>query len=127
MAQSHPAKKEQSKALNTIKWLFALAIVAAGITVNYMYEHFPASIRASIGILVACLVLFILGNTSQGVRARHFLQATRNELRKVVWPTRQETVRMTLIVLAIVIALALVLWGVDTLFFAFIRMITATH
>lgn len=126
MAQGQQIKNDKpSTALNGLKWFFALAIIATSITANYMYAQFPASIRASIGILIACVVLLILGSTTQGVRARHFLQSTRNELRKVVWPTRQETVRMTMIVLAIVIVLSFILWGVDSLFFSLVRMITA--
>ena len=124
MAKSHPTTEKKSSAFDALKWIVAIVILAAGISANYMYVAVPASIRASIGIVVVCVVLLILGTTSQGIRARHFLQSVRVELRKVVWPTRQETVRMTIIILAIVIALSLVMWGVDTLFFALVKMIT---
>ena len=126
MAKSQPVVEKKNTGLNTVKWIIALLILAAGITANYMYVAVPTPIRASIGIVVACVVLLVLATTTQGVRARHFLQSVRVELRKVVWPTRQETVRMTLIIIAIVIVLSLVMWGVDSLFFALVRMITAS-
>ena len=44
-----------------------------------------------------------------------FIQQTRAEVSKVVWPTRQEGTQTTLIVVAFVIVAALILWGLDTL------------
>ena len=44
-----------------------------------------------------------------------FIQQVRAEVSKVVWPTRQETVQTTLIVLLFVVAVALLLWGLDSL------------
>jgi preprotein translocase subunit SecE len=116
MAKSQPIIEKSNAGLNIVKWTLAILILAAGVVANYMYVAMPATIRASIGILVACVVLGILATSSQGARARHFLQSVRVELRKVVWPTRQEAVRMTMIIIVIVIAISLVIWGVDTLF-----------
>lgn len=45
-----------------------------------------------------------------------FLKDARNELRKVVWPTRQEAIRYTIIVIAISIGIALFLGGFDYVF-----------
>jgi len=45
-----------------------------------------------------------------------FLQESRQELRRVNWPTRQETVRLTLIVIGISLGLALFLGFFDYLF-----------
>ena len=116
MAKSQPIIEKNNTGSNVVKWTLAILILVAGIVANYMYEHVPATIRASAGILVACVVLGVLATTTQGVRARHFLQSVRVELRKVVWPTRQEAVRMTMIIIAIVIAISIAIWGVDTLF-----------
>ena len=44
-----------------------------------------------------------------------FAKQSRMELRKVVWPTRQETIQTTMIVVAMVVVMALVLWGVDSI------------
>lgn len=126
MAKSQVIVEKSNTGLNIVKWIIAILIVAAGIVANYMYVSVPPTIRASIGIIVACVALAVLATTSQGARARHFLQSVRVELRKVVWPTRQETVRMAMIIIAIVFVLSLVIWGVDTLFFALIRMITTS-
>ena len=51
--------------------------------------------------------------SAKGRDARGFLSESRFELRKVVWPTRQETTRMTWVVIAVVIIISLVLAGFD--------------
>ncbi|MBP5143215.1 preprotein translocase subunit SecE, partial [Pseudomonas chlororaphis] len=43
------------------------------------------------------------------------VKEARTEIRKVVWPTRQETTQTTLIVVAVVLVMALLLWGLDSL------------
>ena len=45
-----------------------------------------------------------------------YLRDTRAELRKVHWPTREETIRLTQIVLGVTVAMGLFLWGTDVLF-----------
>lgn len=45
-----------------------------------------------------------------------FLKETRDELKKVVWPTRQETIRLTLVVIAVSLLVGLFLGGLDFIF-----------
>ncbi len=52
-----------------------------------------------------------------------YFRETRGELRKVVWPTREEAWRLTLIVLAVTFAFALFLWAVDFMFSNMIRQL----
>ena len=61
--------------------------------------------------LVAGLGVFLL--TGKGRDTREFLSESRFELRKVVWPTRQEAIRMTWVVIVVVIILSLLLGGFD--------------
>jgi preprotein translocase subunit SecE len=64
--------------------------------------------------LLACILLALALTTRLGKRFWRFAKETRGELRKVTWPTRQETIQTTLIVAALVVLVALILWGVDT-------------
>ena len=61
--------------------------------------------------LVAGALVFLV--SAKGRDAREFLAESRFELRKVVWPTRQETTRMTWVVIAVVVVLSLILAGFD--------------
>jgi len=62
--------------------------------------------------------------TALGQRLVSFSRESRVELRKVVWPTRQETIQITLIVLVLVFLIGLFLWLVDSLLFWGVQMIT---
>ena len=44
-----------------------------------------------------------------------FVQSSRTELRKVVWPNRQETVQVTIVVFVMLVVLGLFFWALDTL------------
>ncbi len=62
--------------------------------------------------------------TKKGKNAIDFARESRMEVRKVVWPTRQETIQTTLIVLAVCIVMALALWGVDGIMVRLVSLIT---
>lgn len=108
--------QQPSSKLDWLKWLVIVILLAAGIVANYIYSDVAWAIRAAIGIVVAILLLVIAGFTAKGRLAWGFLKGSRTELRKVVWPTRQETIQTTLVVVAMVVVTALILWGLDTLF-----------
>lgn len=55
----------------------------------------------------------------------NYFRETRAELRKVSWPTRQQATNLTLIVLAVTVAMAIFLGAVDYLFAAIIRLIVS--
>ena len=64
--------------------------------------------------LIVAVAIFI--KSAQGDRFLHFVKETRIELRKVVWPTREETIKTTGFVLIAVIIVAIFLWIVDAFF-----------
>ena len=115
MAQKDIAQQAGPK-FDGLKWLAIFLLVAAGIVANYFYGHVAWAIRAAVGIVVAVVVLLIAAQTAKGQRAWSFFKGSRTELRKVVWPTRPETVQTTFIVIAMVVVTALILWGVDAFF-----------
>ena len=63
--------------------------------------------------MVLTIAGFVASRTKKGRLAVDFFRDARMELRKVVWPKREETVQTTLVVVAMVIVLALILWGMD--------------
>lgn len=76
---------------------------------------FERSIGISLGGLAGVYVYHAVfaAQTHKGQRIWAFAREARMELRKVIWPTRPETVRTTLVVVAVVIVVALFLWGLD--------------
>ncbi|WP_337166314.1 preprotein translocase subunit SecE, partial [Vibrio fluvialis] len=68
-------------------------------------------VRAAGVVVLIAAALGVAATTTKGKAAISFAKESRMEVRKVVWPTRQETMQTTLIVLAVSIVMALVLWG----------------
>lgn len=110
--------------MNTLKWLIIVIIIAGGVVANLHYNQVDVAYRATIGIVVAAVVLGIAYTTTQGATAWAFIKSSRTEMRKVVWPTRQETLQTALVVVAMVVVTALILWGIDSLFMWIVGMIT---
>ena len=100
---------------DAIKWLLVVAIVAAGVVANSQFADVALLYRV-LGIVAAGLVaVFIAVNTAKGAAFWGLMKEAQVEVRKVVWPTREETNQTTLIVLAVVLVMALILWLIDTL------------
>ncbi|MFO8011327.1 MAG: preprotein translocase subunit SecE [Dehalococcoidia bacterium] len=57
------------------------------------------------------------------IRVIGFFSGVIGELKKVGWPSRDEAIRLTAIVLVVTTVIALILWGVDTLFTELIDML----
>lgn len=106
--------EETAYRLDTAKWLLVFAIVAAGIYGNTIYATVTLLYRALAGVAIAGLVVAIGLQTEKGRAVWDLAKEARIEVRKVVWPTRQETTQTTLIVVAVVLFVSLILWGLDS-------------
>jgi len=62
----------------------------------------------------------------KGAQTREFLSESRFELRKVVWPTRQETMRMTLVIFVVVVLISLLLAGFDWVIKGAVKLLLTT-
>jgi preprotein translocase subunit SecE len=97
-----------------VKYVLALLLVAAGLFAFYWFSgQWPtvARVLAVIGGLVAGGAVFM--TTAKGAQTREFLGESRFELRKVIWPTRQEATKTTWVVIVAVILMSLMLAGFD--------------
>lgn len=99
--------------LDWVKWTVAVLILLAGCVGNYYYSEVSLLIRTGLWLLLLVVAGFISSTTQLGRRAIEFVRESRAELRKVVWPTRQEVMQTTMVVAAMVVVLAIILWGMD--------------
>ena len=101
--------------LDTAKLVAGAAILAGGIAAFYMLPDLPIWLRWII-VLAALVLGTLVGlQSAPGKTFWGFVQASRTELRKVVWPDRQETLQVTLVVFVMLIVLALFFWALDSL------------
>ncbi|WP_372879810.1 preprotein translocase subunit SecE [Spongiibacter marinus] len=109
------AKAEDESRLDGLKWVVVTLLVAAGVGGNMYFSDESLLYRVIALLVLAVVAGFVAAQTSRGAAFFGLLKGARNEIRKVVWPTRQEGTQTTLIVVAFVIVAALILWGLDTL------------
>ncbi len=98
-----------------IKWVVVAAVVAVGVYVNSYFSGESLLLR-TIGLLVAAGIASWIA--AQTVKGRSFIDLcleARVEIRKVVWPTRQETTQTTIVVLIVIFIVAIILWLLDSM------------
>ena len=96
------------------KYVVALLLVAAGLFAFYWFDgQWPTGVRALAVVAGLVLGAVVFLTTAKGADTREFLSESRFELRKVVWPTRQETTRTMWVVIAAVIIISLILAAFD--------------
>lgn len=109
------AKVDNSgQGLDIVKWLVVIGIVLGGAYANMMYANVGVFYRALAGVGLAAAAVLIALQTQRGRAVWNLAKEARVEVRKVVWPTRQETTQTTLIVVVVVFLVGLLLWGLDS-------------
>ena len=107
--------ENKAGSLDWLKWLVVAALLAGGVFANWYYQDEMLLLRVA-GLLATAAVAILLAlQTERGKAIWSLLKAARTEVRRVVWPTNQETTQTTLVVIAIVFVFALILWGLDSL------------
>jgi len=98
---------------DTIKFIVALLIVILATASFYMFPEFSLLLRVLV-IMAAIILSAVIGfQTEKGRKIWGFFGEVQIEVRKVVWPTREETVQTTLVVILMVFVIALFLWLLD--------------
>lgn len=111
--------------IDKVKLVVAALILGGGL---YAYYQLPTlmgqdvSVLLRFGVLLVSLVIAVAvaATSAQGAALIEFSKGSRTELRKMVWPTRQETIQTTTIVLVMVVIIAIFLWLVDMAVFEII-------
>jgi preprotein translocase subunit SecE len=112
---SAQTETSQSGVLDILKLLIAAAAIVGGLYSFYAFEF---------EIALPLRVLLVLGGTgvgiaiamtsTQGQRLWHFIQGSRVEIRKVVWPTKQETTQTAIAVFVFTLVMAVFFWLLDS-------------
>lgn len=101
--------------LDVLKWIVVAILVFVGVYGNHYFAAESVLYRAVALVALGLVAGFVALQTEKGKAFWALLKEARIEIRKVVWPTRTETTQTTLIVVAVVLVMALILWGLDTL------------
>ena len=118
--------EEQPTIVDTAKLALAVAIVLAGLVVYYYFGDASTLLR-TLGVLIALALGAVIALTSlQGRTLWKFVQGARVELSKVVWPTKDETIQTTLVVLVVAVIGGVIFWTLDFFLLWITTRITGT-
>jgi preprotein translocase subunit SecE len=113
-----------STPLDTLKLIVAAAVLLAGIVAYYYYSNVATVVRA-IGMLVAIgVAAAVLLQSTQGKALWRFMINSRVELRKVVWPTREEAIQTTVAVMVFTLIMGVFFWLLDMFLLYVTRLLT---
>jgi len=110
--------------LDTVKLVLAAGLLIAGIYGFYYFAGYSTPLRVLGLLAVGAIAAAVALQTEVGRRLWQFTGDVRSEVRKVVWPTRQETLQTTLVVIVMVLVLGIVLWLFDTVLVTILRFLT---
>ncbi|MBL4682500.1 MAG: preprotein translocase subunit SecE [Pseudomonadales bacterium] len=111
---SNKVETEVGGRFDSLLWLMVVAIVLAGVYANTIFVELNVLVRALGGIGVVVVALGVAMQTQNGSATWELAKEARVEIRKVIWPTREETTQTTMIVVGVVILVALMLWALDS-------------
>ncbi len=96
-----------------VKLIIAIAIAVGAFVGFYAFEEQQQVVRV-LGLLLGLgLALFVASRSEVGAEAVAYSRGAIVEIRKVVWPTRKETVNTTLVVMVMVVIVGIILWVFD--------------
>ena len=110
--------------LDTMKLVLAISAVVAGIVAYYYFPNASVLLRVPAVLAGLGVGLAVAATSSQGRQFTDFMRGARVELRKVVWPKREETLQTTLIVLLFAITMGVFFWVLDLGLGWVVRLIT---
>ncbi|HYQ91996.1 MAG TPA: preprotein translocase subunit SecE [Candidatus Competibacteraceae bacterium] len=109
---------------DTYKLIAAVSLFLLAVGAFYYFAHYSTLVRV-VGLLAASGAAIAIASTTElGGTVLEFIKESRMELRKVVWPTRTETLQTTAAILVMVVVMALFLWLLDVLLIWLVRLLT---
>jgi preprotein translocase subunit SecE len=113
-----------SNPLDMFKWLIIFALLGGVVAADMIYDDVSALYRVSGALVGVVLAGLIAASTFKGRTFLAFAKESRNEARKVVWPTRQEATQTTIIVLIATAVVSLILYLLDMVIVKLVSFVT---
>ncbi|MGI9212970.1 MAG: preprotein translocase subunit SecE [Methylococcaceae bacterium] len=112
------------RTFDTIKLIFAVLLLVAGVAGYYYYSEQLLVYRVFGILIVSASALILILNTVNGKNLLVFLRESRVEVKKMIWPTKEETLQATMMVVGIVFLMGITLWLLDMFLFWSIGRLT---
>ena len=116
--------ENSSNPVDMLKGVVIFGLLGGVVAANHFFPELSVLDIALIAVAAVGIPGFIASTTLKGSNFITFAKESRTEVRKVVWPTRQETTTTTIIVLVATVVMALILWGLDGIIVEIVSFIT---
>ncbi len=116
--------QEPQRSGDVLKLAAGALLVVLGFVGFYYFASWPVWSRWLMVLVGLAAGAIVAVQSTQGVQFWQFVQSSRIELRKVVWPTKDESWKLTGLVFVVVIIMSLFFWGLDSILLALTRHLT---
>lgn len=113
-----------TSSVDKLRYILSIGLLIAVLVAYYVFTDYPVVVRIVVLLLGVAVAVAVVWSTAFGQDARKHLHDTQREVRQVVWPTKEQAIRMTLIVFAAVFFVGLFLWLVDMFFLWGVQWLT---
>ncbi len=117
-------EQTSSSPLDLVKWVLSILALVGAVYANHHLVDDSVLIRAGVVIVLIAIGLAIGFSTTKGKAGLAFAKESKVEARKVIWPTRAETIQTTLIIIVAVSLVSLLLWFIDWALVSIINFLT---
>jgi preprotein translocase subunit SecE len=114
-----------SSRYDSLLLLASVVLLVGGMVAFYWFSgDINVALRALILLASIGIALALAYRTASGKSLWSYVIGARTELRKVVWPSRQESLQATLMIAVVVLIMSLLLWGLDALLLFGVKLLT---
>jgi preprotein translocase subunit SecE len=117
-------EQDSVASLNGLRWLFAFISLGGAVYANHSLVDESILIRVAVILALVAIGFGIALTTTKGRAGLVFAKESKIEARKVVWPTRAETIQTSIIIIIAVVLMSLMLWGIDALLVTIVNFLT---
>jgi preprotein translocase subunit SecE len=114
----------QNTRSDVMKWTLAIVLLTAGMIGFYYFADYHIIVRVGGLVLLALIATYVATKTTLGQQTLSFLHESHIEVRKVVWPTLEDTIQTTGIVALVVVIVAIFVWLIDISLMQLMRLVT---
>lgn len=117
----------ESPKMDVVLWTVVVTIITAAIGGNYYFAHSSLLLRVVALLISGSVAVFVASKTILGQKLWALWLEAVQEVRRMHWPTRQETTYTTLAVLAMVFVMGILLWIADSLLLRAVKLLMTGH
>ncbi|QCI18613.1 preprotein translocase subunit SecE [Buchnera aphidicola] len=119
----HTPNQKKCKNIEKIKWIFIFINFFLCILIDFYLNKINTLIRISLIIFLISCTISIFICTEKGKSILLYINSSKSEIQKIIWPKYKETLYTTFVIIFVTIFMSLFLWGLDSIIFRLIAFI----